>query len=158
MNQIKGNIKIGGQIRLTCYDKNGKLKWDSGWIKNDIVNAGLAELPNLVGGVAAASVFKFLAVGTNSTAVAATNTTLGTELTDKGLARAEATPTRVTTTVTNDTLQLYKEWTVTGTATVEEVGIFNTSSGGTMLGRALTTSKAVISDDKLQGTYKIRFK
>jgi hypothetical protein len=73
------------------------------------------------------------------------------------LGRAAATVTRETTTVTNDTLQLVKVWTATGSKTIEEIGIFNASSGGTMLGRALTTTKTIAVDETLTGTYQVKF-
>jgi len=120
------------------------------------VNAGFAQLA-LLAGDASAVPFTFLAVGTSTTAVAATQTALQAEIVDSGLARAAATVSRVTTTVTNDTLQLTYTWSVTGTKTVEEVGIFNDATTGTMLGRALTTSKAVVNGDTLQITYKVKF-
>jgi hypothetical protein len=153
----KGTLKISGSVRLKCLDKEGNVKWDTGWLKNTITKAGLQILPNLVGGVAAADVFKYLAVGTSATAESADHTTLQAEITDTGLERAEATVSRVTGDETNDTLRLYKEWTATGSKDVEEVGIFNDPSAGTMLGRKLTTTKSVVDEDRLQGTYDIKF-
>jgi hypothetical protein len=154
--KTKDGLKLSGQVRLVCYDKNGNLKWDTGFLKNTITNAGLAILPNLAGGLSA-DPFTYLALGTDSTAENAAHTTLQAEITDSGLERASATVTRVTTTVTNDTLQLYKQWEVTGTKDVEEVGVFNASSGGTMLGRKLTTTQSVVDGDRLRATYKIKF-
>ncbi len=153
----KGTLKITGSVRLKCLDKEGKVKWDTGWLKNTITTAGLAVLPDLVGGVAAADVFKYLAVGTSAAAEDAGHTTLTAEITDTGLARAEATVSKIQGDVPNDTLRLYKEWTATGSKDVEEVGIFNDDTAGTMLGRKLTTTKSVVDEDRLQGTYDIKF-
>jgi hypothetical protein len=153
----KDRLKISGEVRLRCLDKHGNVKWDTGFIKNTITKAGLAVLPNLVGGVAAADVFKYLAVGTGDAAEDADDTTLTAEITDTGLARAEAAMTRVTGDETNDTLQAYKEWTATGAKDIEEVGLFNDDTAGTMLGRKLTTTKTVADEDKLRATYKIKF-
>ena len=149
-------IKIRGRIKLECRDKEGNLKWNTGWISNGITNAGFAQLA-LLAGDASAVPFTYLAVGTSSTDFAATQTALVAEVTDTGLERAAATVSRVTTTVTNDTLQLVKAWTATGSKTVEEIGIFNDASAGTMLGRALTTSKALTNTDILTGTYQVKF-
>jgi hypothetical protein len=79
------------------------------------------------------------------------------EITDTGLARAAATVSRVTTTETNDTLQLVYTWTATGTKTVEEVGVFNDSSTGTMLARQVTGAKAMVNIDQFTITYQIKF-
>jgi hypothetical protein len=123
-------IKIQGFVELECRDKDGKLKWS--WKgKNGITNAGFAQLA-LLAGDAAAVPFTYLALGTSSTAFAASQTALQAETSASGLARAAATVSRVTTTQTNDTLQLVKTWTSGATATIEEIGVFNASSAGTM--------------------------
>ena len=149
-------IKIKGQIKLDCYDKNGNLKWTTNWINNGITNAGKAQVALLVGD-ASATPFTYLAVGTSTTAFAASQTALVAEVTDTGLARAAGTVSRVTTTVSNDTFQVTYTWTASGSKTVEEIGIFNASSAGTMLGRALTTSKALTNTDTLLATYQVIF-
>ena len=153
----KSGLNIIGQIRLQCHDKEGNLRWDTGFIKNTITNAGKAEVAGLVGNSGSPTAFTYLAVGTDNTAPAATQTALQAEITDSGLERASATVSLETTTVTDDTLQLQKVWTATGSKTVEEIGIFNDASAGTMLGRALTTSKAVTSGETLTGTYQVIF-
>ena len=107
-------IKISGYVRLRIKDKDGNIKEDTGFQKNIITNAGLAELSNLAGNVSSPTAFTYLAVGTDNTAAAATDTTLGAEITDTGLARASATVSRTTTTATNDTLRLVYEWTAAG--------------------------------------------
>jgi len=153
-----GTIKLEGRIRLQCFKADGSVKWDTGFIKNTITKAGMAQLA-LLAGDAAAVPFTYLAVGSNSTAVSADDTALGTEITNHGLERAAATVSRVTTTNTNDTLQLYKVWTASGGSsdTVKEVGIFNAASGPTILGHALTGDKAVASGETLTGTYQVKF-
>lgn len=151
------SLHIRGQIRLQCFRADGTLKWDTGFIKNTITNAGKAEIANLAGNVSSPLSFTYLAVGTSSTAPAASQTALGAEVSTSGLSRASATITRQTTTVTNDTLQLIKIWTVSGTVAVEEVGVFNAASVGTMLARALTTTKNVANGETLTGTYQIIF-
>lgn len=149
-------LDIQGKIKLEIRSKDGVLKDSTGWISNIITNAGKAQIA-LLAGDATAVPFTYLAVGTSTTAVAATDTTLTAEITDTGLARAAGTVSRVTTTVSNDTLQVVYTWTATGTKTVEEVGLFNAASAGTMLGHALTTSKAMSNSDTLQMTYQVKF-
>jgi len=152
---MKSKLGLKGFVRLVVKDKNGNIKSDTGWLKNTITNAGLAAVAGLIGNTGTITAFTYLAVGTSNTAESASHTTLQTEITDSGLERASATVSRVTTTQTNDTLQLVKTWTASGSKTVEEIGIFNASSSGTMLGRKLTTSKALSSGDTLEATYKI---
>ncbi len=147
---------LQGRIKLDIYDKNGVLKDSTGWINNIITNAGKAQIA-LLAGDATAIPFTYLAVGTSSTAVAATDTTLTAEVSTSGLARAAGTVSRVTTTVTNDTLNVTYTWTASGTITVQEVGLFNAASVGTMLGHALTGAKLVNNTDILVGTYQVKF-
>ena len=91
-------------------------------------------------------------------AVAAADTTLETEITDSGLARVAATVTRVTTSTTNDTVQMVTTFTVTGTKTIKEVGILNASSTGDLGGRTvLTTPKDVVNGSSYTVTYKTIF-
>ena len=156
-NMNKSKIGIKGQVRLQCKDKDGNLKWDTGFMKNTITNASLAVMSGLVGNVDSQTAFTYLAVGTSSTAESAAHTALQAEITDTGLARAAATVSRETTTQTNDTLQLTKTWTATGTKAVEEIGAFNDPSAGTMLGRKLTTTKTVNNGEQLTATYQFIF-
>jgi hypothetical protein len=148
-------VTVEGWVELECKDRFGNLKWSwSG--HNGITNAGFAQLA-LLAGDATAVPFTYLAVGTSTTAFSAAQTALIAEVTDTGLARVSATVSRVTTTQTNDTLQLVYTWTATGTKAIEEVGVFNAGSSGTMLGRALTTTKTVTNTDQLLATYKVKF-
>lgn len=149
-------MKLTGRVRLQGYDSNGNLKFDTGEIKNVITNAGKAEVANLIGNVSTPTAFTYLAVGTSNTAEAATQTALVGEITDSGLQRTAATVTRVTTTTTNDTVQYVVTFNVTGTKTVEEIGIFNAAVAGTMLGRKVTGSKVLNNGDVLSATYKVQ--
>ncbi len=124
---------------------------------NGITNAGFAAMAGLVGNTGAISAFTYLAVGTSSTAFSAGQTALIGEISTNGLSRVAATVSRVTTTQTNDTLQLTYTFTVSGTSTIEEIGAFNAASSGIMLGRALTSTIALVNGDSLTMTYKFKF-
>jgi hypothetical protein len=152
---MKNKITLKGFGNLKCFRKDGSLKWSLDF-GNLIVNAGKAQLA-LLAGDASATPFTYLAIGTSSTAVAAAQTALAAEIVDSGLERAAATVSRTTTTVANDTLTLVKTWTATGSKSIEEIGVFNAASAGTMLGRALTTTKSVVSGETITGTYNVQF-
>lgn len=153
---MKDNLQIKGIYEFEIRDTEGKVR-DSWSVENTVVSAGLAELANLCGDVSTPTAFTYLAVGTSNTAVAAGQTALQAEISDSGLERAAGSVSRQTTTVSNDTFQITYTWTASGSKTVEEVGVFNDASAGTMLSRALTTSKAVTSGETLTGTYKLVF-
>lgn len=148
-----------GLNRLSTYLSYnlGSLKWDTGFIKNGTPNSALAVISGLVGNTGSQTAFTYLATGTSNTPFAASQTTLVAEITDSGLQRAAATVSRYTTDQTFDTLQLVKTFTASGTKSVEEVGIFNASSAGVMGGRALTTTKSLVSGDSYTVTYQIKF-
>jgi hypothetical protein len=148
-------IKLTGKYHLLCKDKEGNIKWEE-TINNLVVSAGKAQLA-LLAGDATAVPFTYVAVGTSATAVAAGQTALQSETVTNGLERAAGTVSRTTTTVTNDTLQITKTFTASGTVAVEEAGIFNASSSGTMLSRALTTTKTIVIGEQLTVTYTLAF-
>lgn len=148
-------INIKGVIDFTIKDKDGNIR-DQWTVNNLITSAGKAQLA-LLAGDASATPFTYLALGTSTTAPAVGQTALVGEITTGGLGRASATVSRVTTTVTNDTLQLVKVFTSSATHAVEEVGIFNASSAGTMLGRALTGAKSIANGETITVTYKVIF-
>lgn len=148
-------MKLKGHI-VAEHRRNGELVSRTEK-DNTITNAALAVLSGLAGNTGSQVAFTYLAIGTSSTAPAASQTALQAETAVSGLTRAAATVSRTTTAQTNDTLQLVHTWTAGGSATIEEVGIFNDATTGVMLGRALTTSKALAANDTLTITYTVQF-
>lgn len=124
-------------------------------LANLVTNAGKAGIASRINGSGGEAAFTYIAVGTGTTAAAAGNTTLETEITDSGLARANATASRVTTTVTNDTAQLVQTFTVTGTKAVTESGVLNASSSGVLAARQVFSAINVVNGDSLQITWKL---
>jgi hypothetical protein len=153
-NYMNDNIKLTGTYHFK-HIRDGAVIDD--WTVNNLVtSAGKAQLA-LLAGDASAVPFPYLALGTSNTAPSVGQTTLVAEITDTGLERALATVSRVTTTVTNDTLQLVYTWTATGSKTIEEVGVFNAASSGTMLSRAITGTKTLVNGETLTATYTLAF-
>jgi hypothetical protein len=175
---IKNKTGFKGHVRITIKDSDGNYKklWQENALgellgikipgitgrysteynkDNLIVDAGLAGIASRYNGDGAEAAFTYIAVGTDDTAAAADNTTLGAEITDSGLARAEATASRETTTATNDTAKLSEEFTVTGTKAINEVGIFNAASAGTMGSRTVITTKNVEDGDTITIEYTL---
>lgn len=118
-----------------------------------ILNAGKAEMAGLLVNTGSCTAFTYLAYGTDSTAVAATDTTMTGES-----QRAAGTATRTTTTVTNDTAQLVYTFSVATTETIRKVGIVNASSSGDFLAmKVLSTPRAVIAGDTYILTATVAF-
>lgn len=125
---------------------------------NLIPNAGHAGAAGRLGGLGGYAAFVNIAIGVGTTAAAATDTALVLESTTLGAGRGAATATQVTTTVTNDTLQLVKTFTFTGSLAITEEGVFDsaTASSGTMLARQVFAAINVANGDSLQFTHKIQ--
>ena len=119
-----------------------------------ITNTGKSTVAARVANIGSPVAFSYLGIGTGTTAFAATQTALVTPLGD----RTSATVTAVTTTVTDDTVQLTYSFAITGTNTITEVAIFNAASSGIMLARTvLTTPRDVVNGDTYALTYKVSF-
>jgi hypothetical protein len=125
-------------------------------VRNLVTNAGFAGVASRINGSGSEAAFTYIEVGIGTTAAAAGNTALESAITDSGLARANSTASRVTTTQTNDTAQLVNSFTVTGTKAVTESGVFNASSAGVMLCRQVFSAINVQNGDSLQITWKIK--
>lgn len=123
---------------------------------NLITNAGRALISGLINGSGTPAAATYVAVGTGTTAAAATDTTLQTETATSGLARAAGTASLVTTTVTNDTAQVTKTFSVTGSVAVTEAGLLNAASVGTLLARQVFSAVNVVNGDSLQITWKVQ--
>ena len=125
-------------------------------IRNLVTNAGFAGVASRIGGAGAEAVFTYIALGTGVVAAAVTDTTLGTEITTGGGARSNATASRVTTTVTNDTAQLQYTFTFSAGFAITESGVLNAASAGVLLCRQVFSAVNVVSTDQLQITWKIK--
>src|SRR5690242_11346192 len=125
---------VKGHISFVLRDSVGRIK-ESREIRNLVVNAGKAGMASRINGAGSEAAFTFIAIGTGTTAAAATDKTLVTEITTGGGARAAATASRVTTSVTNDTAQDVVTFSFTSSFAVTESGVLNASSAGTLLAR-----------------------
>lgn len=123
-------------------------------VRNGVTTVGKALIAGRLNASGAPAAADYIAVGTGTGAFAAADTTLGTETAASGLTRAAGTVSLVTTTTTNDTAQVAKTFTVTGTVAVTESGVLNASSGGTLLCRQTFTAINVVNGDFLVMTWK----
>lgn len=116
-----------------------------------MTNAGWDAICSQIGDTGAQPAsFKYIAVGTGAVAASATDTSLGAEISDSGLARTTGTyahtgGTKVWT--------LAKSFSVSGGKAVTECGVLNASSNGTLLCRQVFTAKNVVSGDTLAVTW-----
>lgn len=148
------HLKAGGRFHFTKSRPDGRIE-EVHLVKNLVPSAGKAAIASRINGAGSEAAATYLAVGTGTTAAAVGDTALQSEVSTNGLARANATASRVTTTVTNDTAQLQYTWTASGSVAVTEAGIFNAASVGTLFARQVFSAINVVANDTLQLTYKI---
>ncbi len=119
-----------------------------------ITNVGKAKVAGLINGQDTGP-FTFMAIGTDDTPENVGQTALGAEITSLGGERVAAQCSRETTNVTNDTAEWLNVYSFTGQLTVNECGIFDSPSGGTMYMRhVFPKPKNVESGDTLTLTVK----
>jgi hypothetical protein len=99
-------------------------------------NAGRQQTTALLGQIAPVpAIAGYMGVGSGTNTPAVTDTALQTEFvtgTWAGYARAACTPTQITTSVAADTLQWQATFTAPSAVTINEVGVFNATTGGTL--------------------------
>ena len=128
------NVTVKGELTVIHIGKDGKeLAHDV--YKNLVVdpgkNAGIKQIIGDAGGGAQPAKFNYVGIGTDDTAPADGDTTLGTQVgtreqdTDPSFPSTGKGEIEVTFAAGN------------GTGTIVETGLFNASSGGTMYARAL---------------------
>lgn len=132
-----------------------------GPIPNTIVTVGKTALRDCFGGTGTPTctpvqAFKYHGIGTNSTAVTASDTGCGTELTTQ----YNPDNTRATGSQTNNGANVYRTIatnTVDASATIQELCLMSqaTTGGGTMWAHVLTGAVALSSGDSLQTQYDL---
>lgn len=142
---INSEIKATGRLSVVLKDSDGNLK-DSREINNLVVTSGLGYIASRMKD-ATATAMSHMAIGTGTTAAAAGDTTLGTELDRNGL---------TSTTVTGNEIAYVASWAAgDGTGAVTEAGIFNDASAGTMLARTVFDVVNKAANDTLSITWTI---
>lgn len=143
---INDNFPIKGDLHIVIKDAlTGEVKVDR-LEKNLVVTVGKNWIASRMSG-AGSNVMGYMAVGTDATAPAAGNTTLGAEV-----ARVALTST---TPSTNTVTYVATFGAGVGTGALVEAGLFNAASVGTMLSR---TTYSVInkgSGDEMTVTWVI---
>lgn len=116
---------LSGEFEVFLYDSSGNLK-EYRKVKNITVNSGFSAVCDMMG-QGGVEPFKYCAIGTATNAPDASDTSLGGEI-----ARVQGGYTKVSNTVWQNEATFGAG---TGTGAITESGLFNGSSGGTMLCR-----------------------
>jgi len=116
-----------------------------------VTTVGLNAVAEKLGGLGTNTDWTYLVIGSGVDTATIVNTTLNTEFTDSGLARAAAT----VTTDSANVLQLVHLWTASAAKNIRECGVINAAAAGCLLAHSDFNTIAVASDDSIQITYKI---
>ncbi|MEM4975704.1 MAG: hypothetical protein QXT64_00090 [Desulfurococcaceae archaeon] len=146
--RTKDRIRLEGKLTLILI-RCGKEAYRKTYT-NMIVDAGIAHIAGLIGGVAATP-FTYIAVGTGTTPPSPSDTALQNEV-----MRVPATITMLTTTSPNDTVHYDAVFNITASYSLAEAGIFDAPSGGTMLARRTYTAISVGGGDVLKVVWDIK--
>ena len=117
-----------------------------------LVNTGKAIVTNYLNGGAATQP-KYVAWGTGAGTTGATDTTLFTETGT----RVSGTTSQVTTSTTNDTLQVVGTQTAAGTLAVTNAGLFDASTSGNLFAKGDFSTINLNTGDSIQFTFKVQF-
>jgi len=132
-------------------------RWTYDAVKHNLVTTtGKQAVAQQLGGTTT-SPMTAIAIGTGTTAAAAADTALETEITTNGGERGAASVSNQTTTTTGDTERWIKTFTFTGSFAVTEEGILdNNTSGGVLLAHQVFSAVNVVSGDSLQITHNVQ--
>ncbi len=141
----KEELKVTGGLKVEVKDKDGNVK-DSRELKNLVVTAGLGYIASRMK-EATATAMSHMAIGTDNTAAAAGDTTLGTEAARQAL---------TSTTVSSNTVEYVASFAAgTGTGAITEAGVLNGASGGTLLCRTVFSVVNKGASDSMTITWTI---
>jgi hypothetical protein len=144
-------LKAAGKLSIVLKDEKGAVK-ETREIKNLVVNTGLAHITSRLLGTSS-NVMSHMALGSGTTAAAAGNTALESQLGSRDAL------TSSTQSGTNNESIVYVATFSAGEATgaVTEAGIFNASTSGTMLCRTVFSVVNKAAGDTLQVTWTVTF-
>lgn len=139
-------IKVKGMYRLQLTE-DGKVVGDSGWTENQVVNLGFNQyLVSTLGAIAGSKQISHMALG-SGTAPGAAATTLAGEVVKR--ASVTAATSSASKTVRFTATFSSSDSFVTNTQNLSNVGLFNTSSGGTIFAGNTYASSACATNQNV---------
>lgn len=160
MSKVKDKVGVRGFYRVNITeDRDGRevLVGDSGWRENTVVNLGFQDyLCKTLAGSAGSKTISHVALGTG-TAPGVTATSLDGEIMSS-TQRLTGSPSILS----SKTLQFTAGFAsadslVTAAVTLQNIGLFNTSTAGTLFSGNTYTTSALATNQNVNATYQIRF-
>lgn len=151
-------LKVRGMFRVQITeDEDGKthIVGDTGWQENQVVNLGFNQyLVSTLGAIAGSKQISHMALGSGG-APGAADTTLAGEVEKRAGVTAATSSTSKTLRMTATFAS--SDSFVTNTQNISNVGLFNTSAGGTIFAGNTYTSSSCATNQNVNATYDIIF-
>ena len=143
------NWTVSGILELKLLDPNHELIKNYGIVSDKLITDAFAEyyIDQLQGLVSGINDFKYHDSGTGTTAESTSNTAL---VTPSGIARVTGTQVEGSTTKTYKTVATI---TYDGAYDITEWGLFNASTSGTLMDRAVFAAVTVANNYQIEFTY-----
>lgn len=147
-------IRIKGMFRVHI-DDDGKIVGNSGWKTNQVTNLGFNQyLVSTLGAIAGSKQLTFMAIGTGGAPAAADTALAGEQSVRAAITAATSSGSKtLRCTATFNSSASF----VTATKNLSNIGLFNTSSGGTIFAGNTYTSSACATNQNVNATYDIIF-
>ena len=158
---MEDNLKLKGKLRIEHVSP----RFENNVVEttNTVLTIGKAAIAKAVvsGDYASADPSHWMAIGTGSSTITASDAALGTEYLRFGISGSQGLVVGSTTTTStlNDTSRWIGSFGIDATQTVNEAGLFNASGTdtGSMLSRANFADNAAISGDQINITWDVDF-
>lgn len=156
MKQKKEGLRVRGFFRVAITE-DGKVVGDSGYKENQVTNDGINQyLVEALGSISGSKYVSHVALGTGG-APAASATSLGGELAEAVRASVTAATSSSSKTCRFTATFASANSFATATRNISNIGLFNSSSGGTLFAGNTYTSSAVATNQNVNVTYDITF-
>ncbi len=147
-------VGVKGSFRLQIVEGE-RVVGDSGWLSNQIGNEGFRNfLVRTLGAITGSSQVTHMALGSGGL-INATDTALGGEVVKRAAVTAATSSTSkaVLFTATFDSANSF----VTNTQNISNIGLFATSSGGTIFAGNTFASSSCATNQSVNASYQISF-
>lgn len=150
-------IRARGFFRLQITEDGKGVIGDSGWRENQVVNLGFQDyLCKTLAGSAGSKTISHVALGTG-TAPGATDTGLNGEIMSSTQRKTVSPSITSSKTLQFTAAFASSDSFVTAAVTLQNIGLFNTSTAGTLFSGNTYTTSALATNQNVNCTYQVRF-
>ena len=150
MEQLAEKLTRKGRVKIELFGSDGLLK-ERRQFDNVITEVGDAHVADQLSSAPGESAMSHMAIGTGSTAAATGDTALDSEIDRNAL----TSRTQGAAAADNDVIYVGDWAAADGTGAIVEAGIFNSSSGGTLLCRQVFAVVNKGASDTLKITWTV---